>query len=59
MEEVLRVEVLRGVEDELTFPEGANVQWTFGERTERPCARLTKCPFEFLLDLKKVKSIIS
>jgi hypothetical protein len=30
--------------DELTYPEGANVQWTFGERTERPRARLTKCP---------------
>ncbi len=26
--------------DELTYPEGANVQWTFGERTERPRARL-------------------
>nr|MBP6185786.1 hypothetical protein [Saprospiraceae bacterium] len=25
-------------------PKGANVQWTFGERTERPCARLQKCP---------------
>ncbi len=27
-------------------PKGANVQWTFGERTERPRARLTKCPTE-------------
>jgi hypothetical protein len=34
----------RGFEDELTYPEGANVRWTFGERTERPRARLPKCP---------------
>jgi hypothetical protein len=37
--------------DELTNPAGANVQWTFGERTERPCARLTKCNMYYLHEL--------
>ncbi len=40
------------VRGELTDPAGANVQWTFGERTERPRARLTKWLFDFLLELK-------